>query len=764
MKKIFMTMAAIVLVLPMMAQPKLTKDNIDEVLAAMTLQEKATLVVGSGWGSMIAGITGGSQILVSGAAGTTQAIPRLGIPNTVLADGPAGLRINPTREGTKATFYCTGFPVGTAIASSWDVELVENMTKAMGNEVLEYGVDVLLAPGQNLHRNPLCGRNFEYFSEDPVLSGNISAAYVKGVQSNGVGVSVKHYAANNQETARDHNDAQISERALRELYLKNFEITVRKASPWTVMSSYNKVNGEYTQQSYKLLTKALREDWGFTGIVMTDWGAKDGTVDAVKAGNDLMEPGMPFETQRIIDAVNNGTLPMADLDRNVRRMLEYIVRTPRFNGYKYSDKPDLKAHAKVARAAATESMVLLKNDGGVLPLEGVKNVALFGATSVDFVAGGTGSGNVNKAYVVNMVQGLENAGFKLDESLKDFYQKYVDFARINPKDIPLGGAGILLGEAKVDEAPVTRAFVESKVAGNDLAIVVIGRNSGEGADRQVEDDFDLSATERSLLSNVCNAFHLAGKKVVVVLNIGGVIETASWKAMPDAILLAWQPGQEGGDAIADVLTGKVNPSGKLPMTFPVQFTDHRSSYNFPLGNEPSGTSAFSFMGDNTRTTVNHVDYTKYEEDIWVGYRYFDTFGKEVSYPFGFGLSYTSFEYSKPTVTVAKDGTVTANVLVTNSGKVAGKEAVGLYVSAPAGGLEKPAKELKAFAKTRLLAPGESQVLSFKVTPYELASFNEAANRWEAAAGTYTFGFGRNVSDIPVQFKATVKAAQTFSVR
>ena len=763
MKKIFMTMAAIALVLPMMAQPKLTKDNIDEVLAAMTLEEKATLVVGSGWGSMIAGITGGSQILVSGAAGTTQAIPRLGIPNTVLADGPAGLRINPTREGTKQTFYCTGFPVGTAIASSWDVELVENMTKAMGNEVLEYGVDVLLAPGQNLHRNPLCGRNFEYFSEDPVLSGNISAAYVNGIQSNGVGVSVKHYAANSQETARDHNDAQISERALRELYLKNFEITVRKASPWTVMSSYNKVNGEYTQQSYKLLTSALRNDWGFTGIVMTDWGAKDGTVKAVQAGNDLMEPGMPFETQRIIDAVKDGSLSMADLDRNVRRMLEYIVRTPRFKGYKYSDKPDLKAHAKAARAAATESMVLLKNDGGVLPLDGVKNIALFGATSVDFVAGGTGSGNVNKAYVVNMVQGLENAGFKLDESLKDFYQKYVDFAKINPKDIPLGGTGILLGEAKVEEAPVTRAFVESKVAGNDLAIVVIGRNSGEGADRQVEDDFDLSATERSLLSNVCNAFHLAGKKVVVVLNIGGVIETASWKAMPDAILCAWQPGQEGGDAVADVLTGKVNPSGKLPMTFPVQFTDHKSSYNFPLGNEPSGTSAFSFMGDNTRTSVNHVDYTKYEEDIWVGYRYFDTFGKEVSYPFGFGLSYTSFDYSKPTVTVAKDGSITANVLVTNSGKVAGKEAVGLYVSAPAGGLEKPAKELKAFAKTRLLAPGESQVLSFKVTPYELASFNEAANRWETAAGTYTFCFGRNVNDIPVQFKATVKAAQSFSV-
>jgi beta-glucosidase len=764
MKKIFTTLAAIALVLPMVAQPKLNKDNIDEVLAAMTLEEKATLVVGSGWGSMIAGITGGSQILVSGAAGTTQAIPRLGIPNTVLADGPAGLRINPTREGTTRTFYCTGFPVGTAIASSWDVELVENMTKAMGNEVLEYGVDVLLAPGMNIHRNPLCGRNFEYFSEDPVLSGKISAAYVKGVQSNGVGVSIKHFAGNNQETARDHNDAQISQRALREIYLKNFEIAVKDADPWTVMSSYNKINGKYTQQSYDLLTKALREDWGFKGIVMTDWGAKDGTVDAVKAGNDLMEPGMPFETQRIVDAVNNGTLDVKDLDRNVRRLLEFIVRTPRFNGYKYSDKPDLKAHAAAARAAATESMVLLKNDDNVLPLKDVKNIALFGATSVDFVAGGTGSGNVNKAYVVNMVQGLENAGFKLDESLKDYYKKYVDFARIDARDIPNGGSvGILLGEAKIAEAPVAKSFVESKVAANDAAIVIIGRNSGESEDRRVEDDFDLSAAERSLLTNVCNAFHLAGKKVIVVLNIGGVIETASWKALPDAILCAWQPGQEGGDAVADVLTGKVNPSGKLPMTFPVQFVDHKSSFNFPLGNEPTGKSDFSFIGDDTRNTVNHVDFTKYDEGIFVGYRWFETFGKEVSYPFGFGLSYTTFDYSKPTVTVAKDGTVTAKVIVTNTGKVAGKEAVGLYVSAPAGGLEKPAKELKAFAKTRLLAPGESQTLTFSVNAYDLASFNEQANRWETAAGTYTFGFGRNVRDIPVSFQAVIKNAATFAV-
>jgi len=756
MKKTLAALAAAALVMPLAAQPKLTKDNIDEVLAAMTLKEKAALVVGSGWGSMIAGITGSSRILVSGAAGTTRAIDRLGIPNTVLADGPAGLRINPTRKGTDKTFYCTGFPVGTAIASSWDVDMVEKMTGSMGNEVLEYGVDVLLAPGMNIHRNPLCGRNFEYFSEDPVLSGNIAAAYVKGVQSNGVGVSIKHFAANNQETNRDKDDAIISTRALREIYLKNFEIAVRKADPWTVMSSYNKVNGEYAQQSHDLLTKVLRDDWGFGGIVMTDWGAKDGTVKAVSAGNDLMEPGMDFEVDRIIKAVKDGSLPEAELDRNVRRMLEYIVRTPRFNGYEYSDDPDLKAHAMVSREAATQSMVLLKNTDGLLPLEGVGKIALFGAGSVDFVAGGTGSGNVNKAYVVNLQQGLENAGFTLDKDLKDFYIKYVDYAKVRNKVSPV--PGILLGEAKVEETPVSRDFIDSRVEGNDIAVVVIGRNSGEGADRRVTDDFNLSGVERELLCNVSDAFHMAGKKVVVVLNIGGVIETASWKDIPDAILLAWQPGQEGGNAVADVLTGKANPSGKLPMTFPVQFMDHPSSANFPLGNERRSRG---WSSDNN--PVNKVDRTSYDEGIWVGYRHFDTFGKDVSYPFGYGLSYTTFEYSKPVVKAGKDGGFTASVTVKNTGSVAGREVVEVYVSAPAGGLEKPARELKAFGKTVLLAPGESQTLSFEVSDYELASFNEASNQWETAAGKYTVGFGRSVADIPVGGSFQIRKAVSFPV-
>ena len=758
MKKALMILGAALCALPMTAQPKLSADNIDEVVKAMTLEEKAQICVGLGWGHQLGGLTFSTQSLVPGAAGTTRAIPRLGIPATALPDGPAGIRINPTREGSDRTYYGTGFPVGTAIASSWDVDLVENMTRAMGDEVLEYGADVILSPAMNIHRNPLCGRNFEYYSEDPVLTGKIGAAYVRGIQSNGVGTSVKHFAVNNQETNRHENDSRVDTRALREIYLKGFEIAIKEAGPWTVMSSYNKLNGEYTQQSYDLLTRILRDEWGFDGIVMTDWGSKEGTVKAAAAGNDLMMPGNETEVRRLVDAVKSGELPEADLDRNVKRMLEYIVKTPHFKGYKYSDAPDLKAHAKVARAAATESMVLLKNEDGVLPLKGTEKVALFGISSVDFVAGGTGSGNVNKAYVINMVQGLENAGFTLVESLKDFNQKYVDFQKLNMR---IGGESILLGESKVPETGLSKTYINSLVPESDIAIVVIGRNAGEGGDRRVDNDFNLTETERQLLNDVTTAYHLAGKKVVVVMNIGGVIETASWKNLADAILLAWQPGQEGGDAVADVLTGKVNPSGKLPMTFPVAYMDHPSSYNFPTGleNQRSG----SRRGSGTAEAVKNWDYTDYAESIWVGYRWFTTRDKAVSYPFGYGLSYTTFEYSKPVVKADRDGNITASVTVTNTGKVAGKEVVEVYVSAPAGGLEKPVRELKAFDKTKLLEPGESETLTFSIAPYELASFNIDANEWQTAAGVYTVYFAKNADDTATSAKVNVKKAGTFEV-
>ena len=763
MKKIISIGAMLLGSVAMFAQPQLTKDNIDEVIAAMTLEEKATLLVGSGWGSMTAGsMTASATALVPGAAGTTRSIERLGIPSTVLADGPAGLRISPRRDNDPNTYFCTGFPVGTVLASMWDTERVEELTTAMGNEVLEYGADVLLAPGMNLHRNPLCGRNFEYFSEDPFLTGKTAAAYINGIQSNGVGVSVKHFAANSQEVNRMENDSRVSQRALRELYLKGFEIAVKESDPWTVMSSYNKLNGEYTQQSHGLLTTVLRDEWGFDGIVMTDWGTKEGTVKAVNAGNDLMEPGMQVEIDRIIAAVKAGEISQEQLDKNVRNMLTYIVKTPRFNKYQYSNKPEIEAHAKLVREAAPEGMVLLENNG-VLPLNGVKTVALYGTGSYDFIAGGTGSGNVNKPYIRNVAEGLTENGFVVNQAIQTWYEQYIALAKTNLRNNGQGGGSVLLGDPVISEMEVSREFIERMEPQTDIAIFTLSRNAGEGGDRYALDgDWTLTGQERQLIQTLADVYHAAGKKFVVVLNIGGVIETASWKHIPDAVLLAWTPGQEGGYAVADILCGKANPSGKLPMTFPMAYLDIPSSANFPYNYKNVQTGMWDFLWGGPKRQKKDVDYTEYAEGLYVGYRYFQTADAPVSYPFGYGKSYTTFEYSKPVVKATADG-FTATITVKNTGTVAGKEAVQLYVAAPAGGLEKPAFELKGFAKTKELAPGEAQTLTINVDKYTLASFNEATSAWETAAGTYKVMFGANAADIRGTGEYKLKKAESWPV-
>ncbi len=726
---------------------RLTTDNVDEIIEAMTLEEKARLLVGKpnadfgGDGVM----TGNDKDLLPGAAGSTQAVDRLGITSAVLADGPAGLRISPTRPDEKDTYFCTGFPVGTCLSSSWNTQLVYDVGKTIGNEVLEYGADVLLAPGMNIHRHPLCGRNFEYYSEDPLLTGKIAAAYVDGIQSNGVGTSLKHYAANNQETNRTENDSRVSQRALREIYLKGFEIAVKESNPWTIMSSYNKLNGEYTQQSHDLLTTVLREEWGYKGIVMTDWTRPRDIVAQIRAGNDLMEPGTTIQIDDIIEKVKSGELLESDVDICVKRMLEFIVKTPRYKGYKYNEKPDLKAHAEVTRQSATEGMVLLKNSNETLPLSGeLKNIALFGVTSYDFIAGGTGSGDVNKAYVVDLMQGLNNVGYTVQNDLKDLYEKFISYQRAKI-DSETESYNWFTGKAVLPEMPVAGLFIEKQAAESDIAIVTIGRNAGEGGDRTIPGDFNITIEERKLLNDVCDAFHSVGKKVVVIMNIGGVIETTSWKNLPDAILLAWQPGQEGGNSVADVLKGNVNPSGKLPMTFPVSVMDHPSSSNFPYEYNLSPFDvADNFFG--RKIERKNVHYTSYEEDIYVGYRYFSTKQIQVSYPFGFGLSYTNFEYSKPKISV-KGGEFTATVSVKNVGQKAGKQVIELYVTAPDGKLEKPAKELKAFAKTKELAPGESQLLTLKFSTYDLASYDEEIHSWVTDGGKYTAKFGTSVEDI-----------------
>ena len=725
----------------LMAQTKLQADNVDEVLKAMTLEEKAMLVVGGNRrieSSSDNGMIGGHAQRVPGAAGATQAIPRLGIPSTVLTDGPAGVRISPRRDNDTNTYFCTGFPVGTALACTWNTQLVEEVGKCIGNEVLEYGCGVLLAPGMNIHRSPLCGRNFEYYSEDPFVTGKIAAAYVRGIQSQGVGTSVKHFAANSQETNRMGVDEVISQRALREIYLKGFEIAVREAAPWTVMSSYNRINGPFTQENRELLTTILRDEWGFDGIVMTDWTGLRNTAAQIQAGNDLMEPGNDSQIKDIIDKVKSGALAEADLDICVKRILQYLVKTPAFRAHKYSNKPDLKAHADVTRRCATEGMVLLKNEGQTLPMSNTKTVSVFGVTSYDFIAGGTGSGDVNKAYTIDMMQGLTEAGLKVNTKLANIYQTYKEYQSSLTAAGPARG-GWFWGKAVLPELAISRPIINVQAQESDIAIITLGRQAGEGSDRKEEGDFTLTDVERQLITDVCNAFHLANKPVVVVLNMGNVIETASWKSMPDAILLAWQPGQEGGYSVADVLTGKAYPSGKLTMTWPNNLIDLPSSASFP-NIRPAAPRG---RGNNK---VEFQDYTKHLEGLNVGYRYFTTAQEPVSYPFGFGLSYTTFSYSKPVVKTTKDG-LTASITITNTGKRAGKEVVELYVSAPAGGLEKPARELKAFAKTKDLQPNQSETLTMNISLYDLASYNEATQSWETAAGKYIIAFGANVEDI-----------------
>lgn len=741
--------------------PKLGKASLDKVIAAMTPEEKVHLLIGTGMEGFSAGdsaVVGETKNLVPGAAGTTYPIPRLGIPSVVLADGPAGLRISPTREGDNATYYCTHFPIGTLLACTWDTDLVESVGKAIGNEVLEYGADVLLAPALNIHRNPLCGRNFEYYSEDPLVAGKIAAAYVNGIQSNGVGTSIKHFAGNNQESNRMNNDARISPRALREIYLKGFEIAVKESQPWTVMSSYNKINGVYTSQSRELQTSVLRDEWGFKGMVMTDWfGGKDAVAQMV-AGNDMLQPGLDKQYDAIMEALKSGKLDMSVIDTNVRRVLEMIIKTPRFRGYQYSNNPDLKAHALVTRQSAAEGMVLLKNEGA-LPVssEGTK-VALYGCTSYDFIAGGTGSGNVNRAYTVSMIQGLENAGFVVDKTLKDTYEKYIADDQAKKKEALKGNPmAMFMPLARPEEIVPSASSLQANVAAADIAVITLGRMSGEFLDRTAS-DFELSANELKLVEGVCSAFHAAGKKVVVVLNIGGVIETASWKNRPDAILCAWQAGQEGGNSVADVLSGKVNPSGKLTMTFPVRFQDAASSANFPLDGAMSSMDFANMKeGDGSR---RNWDYTDYEEDIFVGYRYFDSFGKEVSYPFGYGLSYTTFEYGQPSVDFS-DGVYKVNVEVRNSGNVAGREVVELYAASPdSKAADRPEKELRAFAKTPLLAAGETCKVTLTLNAADLASFDTPSSSWVVAGGNWNFLVGASSRDIRSSVEVNVKASSS----
>lgn len=734
-----------------------------DIVDEMTLEEKVDIVVGTAtaWPNPPQPAPGTfanppqpahfpntyqAQGRVQGAAGESMAIARLGIPSIVFTDGPAGVRIDPARPNDKRSYRATAFPIGTLVASSWDVQLAKAVGQGIGSEAREYGSDIMLCPGMNIMRNPLCGRNYEYYSEDPLLAGRIAAGMVEGIQSEGVGTSVKHFAVNNQETFRNGINAVVSERALRELYLRPFEVVVKEAKPWTVMSSYNKINGTYASENEWLLTKVLRDEWGFMGFVMTDWWGEHDAVRQMLAGNDMLMPGTPAQKQAIILAVKEGRLPMAVLDRNVRCIINAMRLMPSWRQYKYSNAPDVKGHEALARRTAAEAMVLLKNDG-VLPLtKAVRRPALFGVASYDLIAGGSGSGYVYKRHKVSTFQGLQADAVKPWQPLANRYTAYVaDEQKKMPAEnfwyVPL------VPEMNVDDDMIARSAREA-----DVAIITIGRSSGEGADRQAsQGDYLLSDLELSLLRRTSQAFHALGKKVVVVLNIGGVIDMLSWQHEADAILLAWQPGQEGGLSIADVLTGRVNPSGRLPMTFPLHYADVPSADNFPV----------TAAGAHSYAPASVV----YAEDLFVGYCHYTSHQVPVAYPFGFGLSYTSFQYGSFTASV---DTVRQRVCiegtVANMGKVAGCEVVQVYVGSPQTVLYKPERELRGFAKTGAISPGAEQRVSFDIPLSDMASYDADAHRWICEAGTYKVMVGASCTDIRQTLAFALDKAYTFSNR
>lgn len=707
-----MFFATSLLAIPAIAQkPRLGTDDVETIVNALSKGDRAHLVQGMGVVKTYVGINA-----VPGASGYTMAFSDYNIPTTVWTDGPAGVRLSTVVGGNacEATF----FPTATVQAATWNTPLIQEMGQALGNETKELGCDILLGPGVNIHRNPLSGRNFEYYSEDPVLSGKMGAAYIIGVQQEGVGVSLKHFVANNQETNRKENDSQVSKRALREIYLRPFEIAVKEGHPWTVMSSYNKLNGTRTSERYDLLTTLLRDEWGFDGVVTSDWINNADAVREIHAGNDMLMPGSAADYLKLAPLFSK--CPVEDeIKLSCQRILRMMLQTPAFAGYRYSSAPDLAAHAQVARRTAGEGIVLLKNENNALPFgTDVQQVALFGSLAYRTIPGGTGSGAVSSTNISRLPAALVAAGYQLDNTLMDAYE-----AHIKKEGTDNTGGGMLgqqISAAKLPgEMDLTLADIEGYVDNNQMAVVVIGRSATEATDRD-EKEFFLRSEELALIQDVCTAFHTAGKRVAVILNVAGVVETASWKHLPDAILLPFLGGQECGNALADVLSGAVNPSGKLPMTFPVSYRDHASATNFPIG-----------------TNIGE-DATRYEEDIWVGYRDFDAFDKAVSYEFGYGLSYTTFQYSDLGVTPSGDD-IELRLTVTNTGNVPGKEVVQFYSSAPEFWLnEKPNRELKAFAKTRLLMPGESETLITVISKDDLASFDADNNQWVVDAGTYTF--------------------------
>ena len=504
-------------------------------------------------------------------------------------------------------------------------------------------------------------------------------------------------------------------------------------------------------------------------MYVSDWNAGDDAVAAMLAGNDMLQPGQDKQYQAILEAAKSGKLPMEVLDANVKRILEYVVKTHNFKGYKYNNEPDLKAHAQVVRQVGADGIVLLKNNG-ILPLENSNlksqtskpRVALFGCTSYDWISGGSGFGGTSVGhYTVSLIEGMRSAGYEVYKPLIATYTQHLaaEEKRLFPNGRPPFS---LMPPARADEKQFTADELNAAIEGSDVAIISLGRKSGEAADRS-ESDFYLKEGEKQLIEAVSKAYHAKGKQVVVLLDICSPIDVASWQDQIDALVCTWQGGQESGFSVADVLSGKVNPSGKLPMTFQNKYGDAYADKNFPANVDDKTLGAMFMWGYNKdkapkeRKPQANIDFTNYEEDIYVGYRYFDSFGKPVAYPFGFGLSYTTFAYNNLKVTEA-NGVYTVKVDVKNTGSKAGRNVVELFVAAPnSKKMNKPEKELRNYAKTKLLQPGQTATVTMVVKTEDLASFNEKASAWKTDAGNYDFLICSSANDVEAKATAKVKA-------
>ena len=684
--------------------------DIKGIIKQMTLEEKASLCSGlSFW--------------------CTKGVDRLGIPSIMVSDGPHGLRKQDEKADHLGMYHsvpATCFPTAAALACSWDRELLEKVGVALGKECQAEQVSIILGPGVNIKRSPLCGRNFEYFSEDPYLTGELAASHIAGVQSQGVGTSIKHFAVNNQEEKRLVIDAIVDERTLREIYLTGFEIAVNRSKPWTVMCSYNRLNGVYCSENEYLLTDILRDEWGYEGFVVSDWGAVNDRVEGLKAGLELEMPSSGgIGDRKIVEAVRNGELCESILDRAVERLLNIIFKA--VDNYKENAKIDKEEHHRLARKVARECMVLLKNENNVLPLKKEGTLAVIGAFAKNPRFQGGGSSHINPTKVDSALEEIKKLagdsmniiyadGYRLDEKQEGIFSSK-PFQSVS--DIP-------------DEELINEAKEAAKKA--HVAIVFAGlpdSYESEGYDRK---HIRIPEGHRILIEEVAQV----NKNTVVVLSNGSPIEMP-WIDKVAGVLEGYLGGQASGGAVADLLFGVANPCGKLAETFPKRLEDNPSYLNFP--------------GDSKKV--------EYREGIFVGYRYYEAKNIDVLFPFGYGLSYTTFDYTDISLDkneMMDNEEVMVKVKVKNAGDMTGKEIVQLYVRDIESSVIRPAKELKGFEKV-MLQPGEEKTVTFTLDKRAFAYYNEEIKDWYVEDGEFEILVGGSSQHTPLRTTITVKSTQ-----